>query len=279
MLLLIVLTSVLALGVAAYVLFAPSGVSKDAPALHATQFREFPLVAKTQVNHNSAIYRFQLHHPEAVLGLPIGQHVSVAATIDGKEVVRSYTPVSNDSLPGYVDILVKTYPNGNISKYFSELQIGDKVQIRGPKGAFNYTPNTFDQISMIAGGSGVTPMFQILQAIATNPEDTTPATLIFANVNEVDIFLRKELDEFAAMKPGQISVHYVLNNAPINWQGSIGFVTAEIMAAQLPPPTANSKLLLCGPFPMVSAIKKASLELGWEKARAPSKMEHQVFVF
>ena len=52
-------------------------------------------------------YRFALPHPEDVLGLPIGQHVSVSAEINGKDIMRSYTPTSSDDDLGHFDLLVK----------------------------------------------------------------------------------------------------------------------------------------------------------------------------
>lgn len=50
----------------------------------------------------------------------------------------------------------------------------------------------------IAGGSGITPMYQVAQEILRNPEDKTQVSLIFANQTEQDIILRKELDDLAA---------------------------------------------------------------------------------
>ena len=44
---------------------------------------------------------------------------------------------------------------------FGELSIGDTVNVRGPKGQFNYTPNMCRAIGMIAGGTGITPMLQV----------------------------------------------------------------------------------------------------------------------
>lgn len=41
----------------------------------------------------------------------------------------------------------------------------------------------------------------------------------------------------------------------------------------------NMKILVCGPPPMVSAMKKATESLGYEKARAASKLADQVFCF
>jgi ferredoxin-NADP reductase len=52
-------------------------------------------------------YRFALPHPNDVLGLPIGQHISVQAVINGKEIMRSYTPTSSDDDLGYFDLMIK----------------------------------------------------------------------------------------------------------------------------------------------------------------------------
>lgn len=52
-------------------------------------------------------YRFALPHPSDVLGLPIGQHISVQAEINGKEIMRSYTPTSSDDDLGHFDLLIK----------------------------------------------------------------------------------------------------------------------------------------------------------------------------
>ena len=50
---------------------------------------------------------------------------------------------------------------------------------------------------MIAGGSGITPMYQVAQAILRDPLDFTKVFLIYANVSEDDILLHKEFDTWA----------------------------------------------------------------------------------
>ncbi|KAM1952176.1 hypothetical protein ACFX15_006691 [Malus domestica] len=40
------------------------------------KFKEFKLVKRTQLSHNVAKFKFALPTPSAVLGLPIGQHMS-----------------------------------------------------------------------------------------------------------------------------------------------------------------------------------------------------------
>ncbi|KAF2438508.1 oxidoreductase, FAD-binding family protein [Karstenula rhodostoma CBS 690.94] len=248
--------------------------------LKPNEFQEFPLKEKTILSHNTAIYRLALPRQTDILGLPIGQHISLAATIAGKEVVRSYTPISSDEDHGYIDLLIKSYPTGNISKHVASLAVGQTIKVRGPKGAMVYTPNLVRHFGMIAGGTGITPMLQIIKAILRGRAagDKTEVDLIFANVNPEDILLKEDIDAIAAKDP-KFRVHYVLNNPPENWAGGVGFVTADMIKAKLPAPASDVKILMCGPPPMISALKKATEGLGYQKARPVSKLEDQVFCF
>jgi cytochrome-b5 reductase len=245
------------------------------------QFQEFPLIKKTETSHNVAIYRFGLPSESSILGLPIGQHISLAATPKGaeKEIVRSYTPISSDEDKGYVDFMIKAYPQGNISAHMTTLKLGDKMKMRGPKGAMVYSPNMCKHIGMIAGGTGITPMLQVIRAINRGrPLDNTKVDLIFANVNPDDILLKEDLDKLAA-EDKNFNVYYVLNNPPEGWKGGVGFVTPDMIKEKLPAPGPDMKICICGPPPMVSAMKKATESLGYEKARPVSKLEDQVFCF
>ncbi|KAE9367505.1 ferredoxin reductase-like protein [Stipitochalara longipes BDJ] len=248
-------------------------------------FQNFELSEKTIISHNVAIYRFKLPTLNSILGLPIGQHISIAATLPqpegpNKEIVRSYTPISGDHQPGYFDLLIKSYPTGNISKYMASLIVGQTIKVKGPKGAMVYTPNMVRAFGMIAGGTGITPMLQIIRAVIRGRPtgDKTEIDLIFANVNKEDILLKEDLDQLAKEDKG-FRIHYVLNNPPEGWEGGVGFVTPEMITKWLPKPADDIKLLLCGPPPMISAMKKASESLGYKKAKPVSKLVDQVFAF
>jgi len=52
-------------------------------------------------------YRFKLPHRDDVLGLPIGQHISVSAEINGKNIIRNYTPISLEDDRGYFEVIIK----------------------------------------------------------------------------------------------------------------------------------------------------------------------------
>jgi len=276
-----VLAFVLAVATSAIIYGKFGKPSKRKSVLDPNVWQEFPLKEKIPVSPNTAIYRFALPHPDDVLGLPIGQHISVSAEINGKDITRSYTPTSSDDDRGHFDLLIKSYEKGNISRYVSLLKIGDKVRVKGPKGQFTYKPSQYRVIGMIAGGTGITPMLQVIRAALKDREDHTNINLIYANVNYEDILLKKELDELAEKYIERFRVFYVLNNPPPNWTGGVGFVSKAQVENWMPAanPHNDIKILLCGPPPMMTAMKKHLEELNYPAPRTVSKLDDQVFIF
>lgn len=51
----------------------------------------------------------------------------------------------------------------------------------------SHSPTLTPHLLMIAGGSGITPMFQIIKSSVKDKEDKTKLALIYANVDEDDI--------------------------------------------------------------------------------------------
>ena len=168
---------------------------------------------------------------------------------------------------------------------------GTRIKVKGPKGQMVYKPNMVREIGMLAGGTGITPMLQIIRAILKNPEDHTIVTLIYANVTTGDILLREDLEHFADQYPDKFKLFLVVEKPLDTWTGGIGFITEAMVKEHCPTPATDIKILICGPPPMVSAMKKhtevffsretllISKAIGYEKARVVSKLSDQVFAF
>ncbi|KAI0482543.1 ferredoxin reductase-like protein [Xylariaceae sp. FL0804] len=257
--------------------------------LHPTRAQPLALTRRELVAPDTWRLVFDLPTADAVLGLPTGQHVAVTGTVaGGAAVTRSYTPVSNNADRGRLELLVKMYADGALTGgLLAHLAPGDEVLFRGPRGAMRYRRGLARRMGMLAGGSGITPMWQLIRAVCEDARDTTELSLVYANRTEDDILLRAELDAFARRYPRNFKVHYMLDRPPppaattagTGWQGGVGYVTRDVMAERFPPPDADSKILICGPPGMVGAAKKALVELGFEKPGAMSKMTDQVFCF
>ncbi|EFY95710.1 NADH-cytochrome B5 reductase [Metarhizium robertsii] len=263
---------------------APQRIRKNTLLQHGlldpSQYRPLPLQTKTLVAPNVYKLTFALPTADTVLGLPIGQHVAIKADVGGESVSRSYTPVSNNSDRGVLELVVKVYPDGKLtSGFLGRLRVGDGVLFRGPKGAMRYRRGLCREIGMVAGGTGITPMFQIIRAVCEDDRDLTRISLVYANRREEDILLREELDRFARRYPDNLTVYYMLDQPPADWAYGRGYVTKELMREKLPAPSADSRIMLCGPPGMVQASKSSLVALGFQQPGAMAKMTDQIFLF
>jgi len=213
---------------------------------------------------------------------------------DKDTVERRYTPVTNDeTTSGYVDFMIKIYrpgkftmadgkemtwaDGGKMGLFLDKLKVGDSIPLRGPVGTIQYygggvfrlsgqPRKEVKEVGMLAGGTGITPMLQILQSSLSDPTDETKFSLIYCNKTENDILVRDLLDDAAKRSEGRMRVYYTLDSPPKNWKQGVGFVNAEMMKAQFPAPSDRTLVLLCGPPPMVTgATKTLSTVLNYAK--------------
>lgn len=158
--------------------------------------------------------------------------------------------------------MIERFPDGGkVSQYLESLKIGDTVDLAGPFGLVEYKGNgeisykrkpiQVNTIGMIAGGTGITPMLQIIAAVLKNPSDTTKLRLLFANQTEQDILVRNELETYQKNYPDRFSLWYTVDRPPENWAYSSGFVSRDMVAEHLPTPSENCVILMCGPPIMI----------------------------
>ena len=127
--------------------------------------------------------------------------------------------------------------------------------------------------ALVPGGTGITPVFQVLQAASNDPDDETHMSLIYCNKTPADILLRKELDALVAARPDRLRVWYVVDSDEprgpddAKWEHSTGLLSADIIAAHLPPAAASTAVFLCGPPGMERAARKMLKQLGYDESR------------
>ena len=80
-------------------------------------------------------------------------------------------------------------------------KVGDSMQVKGPYVKLAYEPNKWSSVGMVAGGTGITPMYQLILEMLANPRDKTEIRLIYASRTEADIILKTELDALATVYP------------------------------------------------------------------------------
>lgn len=106
-------------------------------------------------------------------------------------VARPYTPVSSPDMQGAFELLIKSYPTGRVSRYLHARQAGDKVLIKGPFPKLPYRPNMTRRLLMLAGGTGLAPMVQVLHRVLdAGSGDRTEVTLLFGSRTRGDILMK-----------------------------------------------------------------------------------------
>lgn len=260
------------------------------------------LTEKIELSHDSRLFRFSLPSSDMKLGLPVGKHIKIWCPNPdpvkegewnrrpdkeaGKAVVeRKYTPSSSDDEVGYFDLVIKVYKGGIIerfpdggkmSQYLESLSLNDKIKVAGPyglieykgKGVFNIKrkDRKVKFVGMMAGGTGITPMLQIVTAILKDESDTTKVSLLYANQTEDDILVRDLLEKQAEQHKDRFKIWYTLDRPKSDWKYSQGFIDEEMIRSHLPPPSDDTVILMCGPPPMVKFACKANLDkLGYSK--------------
>ncbi|CAI0543019.1 unnamed protein product [Linum tenue] len=248
---------------------------EDGPkvALDPKKWTEFKLQDTATVSHNTHLYRFTFD-PSKELGLHVAsclltRYPETSADGKTKYVIRPYTPISDPAVKGHFDLLIKfqkllqTYPDGKMSQYLASLKPGDVIEVKGPIGKIRYSPNMKKHIGMIAGGTGITPMLQVIEEILKNPDDNTQVSLLYANVSPDDILLKQKLDYLATHHPN-LKIFYTVDNPTKSWKGGVGYVSKDMALKGLPAPGDDTIILVCGPPGMMKQIsgEKAKAEQG-----------------
>lgn len=223
---------------------------------------ELKLARITQETHDVKTFRFV--SPD---GGPLpfehiaGQYLNLKLTIDGKRVNRSYTIASPPTRRDYCEISVKKVPNGYGSKHLHETwQEGQLVKIGAPAGKFHFAGSEATRVVLVAGGIGITPMMSVIRSL-TDRNWRGELYLVFSVRQVKDIVFRDELRELQARNPNLEVCITVSQDPDTAWDGPRGNITRELFASFVPDLT-RGPVMLCGPDPMMTAMRKILVGMG-----------------
>lgn len=172
-------------------------------------------------------------------------------------VVRPYTPVSTNALIGKFQLVIKVYTGGKMSNHIKDMPIGGSLEFKHiPFNVKIQHPFGKKSITMIVGGTGITPMIQALHAILGTAGDVTQVTLIFGNKTQQDMLCRELLDKWATDYAARLKVVHVLSRAndDSSWKGAKGHITGDLIKEHCAPPSDDTMVVVCGPPPMYESI-------------------------
>merc|ERR1712232_732912 len=111
-------------------------------------------------------------------------------------------------------------------------------------------------ITMIAGGTGITPLMQALHAILGTAGDTTVVTMLYGNKTADDILCKAVLNRWEENSAGRLKIHHILSRLPSGepWDGLQGPIDKEKISKYTVPPSEDVLVMVCGPPPMYSSL-------------------------
>lgn len=208
-----------------------------------------------------------------------GQFFTVLVALDGEEYRRAYSaslPVDAVATPGAVRITVKRVEGGKVSTHLTErVVVGDTLRLLGPSGSFALPKRAHGAVRvMIAGGSGVTPVFAMAMS-SLEAEPDARVVLLFGNRSVDDVIFRAALDAMAERFAGRFTLRHVLERAPDGWAGGVGRLDEATLPTELEGALRSAgvgevdevEYFVCGPAGMMDAARAVLRAMGVAEGR------------
>jgi ferredoxin-NADP reductase len=206
----------------------------------------------------------------AKLSFQPGQFFSVRADVAGETLWRAY---SICTAPGSskLAITIKRVSGGRVSNHLNErARPGETLEVRGPSGRFTLADGEpVSHLVLIGGGSGITPLMSHLRH-QLGSEAGPRVTLLYGNRGERDVIFREALDALAVEHASRFRLRYLLSEpgSMVAGQGMLDrAITQRELDALGVADGAQTLYLMCGPEPMLDAVREALLARGVDAAR------------
>ncbi|MEC5146341.1 ferredoxin--NADP reductase [Chitinophaga sp. 212800010-3] len=198
-----------------------------------------------------------------------GQFINITLRINGEPVTRSYSLSSVMEEGGRPAITVKKVPGGLMSSHIVDNGAAiSEWQVSGPHGRFILPDNIrpTDHLVLLAGGSGITPLYAIARSFQHRFPDAA-VTLLYSSRSGNDIIFRDSLNAWASRKPGKVNIHHALSqhagDAPPSFiRGRINkLVARKLIKAAVPDPPTAVHYFICGPAELMKMHQEMLLAM------------------
>jgi len=206
-----------------------------------------------------SIHALRLAIPDASFRFLPGQWVDLSIEIDGVTHTSGYSITTSPIHQGAIELAIKASARHPVARWVHErAAVGDRVRVSQGQGPFVYLPEMSDNVVLIGGGVGVTPLLSIFRHVrdAALP---TRVHLVYSVSDSREILFRDEL-EAAVRTHDNLHVSITVTQPDPNWHGLTGRIDpVKLHALDVPDDTLY---YLCGPKGMVEDMSTLLHDLG-----------------
>jgi cytochrome-b5 reductase len=224
----------------------------------------YRLLKREQVSPDSCVLKFALPPGRTYLGWAADIPTCISVCYSGtdekgepKVLAKSYSPISHPATAETFDLLVKAYdlrPGGGVGAYLCGLQEGEDIKAKVKSQRMMHgspeVARRWKHVGLVAGGTGIAPLFQLVRILLDDPEDATKIHLLSINRHESDILMKDELDQLTKDYPHRLSVTYMLTGGASQPENGYecGTFDVEVIRKALPPPSSegDTMIFVCG---------------------------------
>ncbi len=206
-----------------------------------------------------------------------GQHLTIKVNRHGEILYRTFSISSVPNAGNSLTLTIKKIKDGKVTNYLADsLRVGDTLEVTAPSGQFFINPEPAHQkhYVMIAGGSGITPIYSMIGAILKF-EPKSKITLLYANRNLNSIIFKEKLEQWTKEFFTQLEVKHFLSEEENPKKAIKGYIT-RISLEEMLKQYGKSKLdfYLCGPEIMTNKLLDDLASLGVAK----DKIHRELFL-
>jgi propane monooxygenase reductase subunit len=216
------------------------------------------VVGNHAVTHDMRHLVVKLVEPEEIKFFP-GQYLDF--TVPGHHATRSFSMANTPNRDGIFEFVIKIYPGGLFSGHLAdELQVGDRLEVEGPFGAFRLRESSPNDLLFVGGGAGLAPLLALLRSMAERGVDRR-TTFYYGARTRQDLCFADELAKLQEQLPGLTYVPALSEpSADDGWEGETGLITDVV--ARRETALGGVDAYVCGPPPMVEAAVGTLVRLG-----------------
>lgn len=196
-----------------------------------------------------------------------GQYMSVRVKLGGYHRVRDYS-ISSPPESARPLLTIERAGEGGVSSYLVDsLQVGDRLEIRGPFGKhFTWESRMGGPLLLIAGGSGIVPLMSMIRHKAAVGSEA-PTRLLYSSRSWEETLYRDELGDLAKTHDSLGLVNTFTGAPPPGWGGYRGRVDSKLLESVAWRLEECPLTFISGPTTFVEMVATTLTTLGQDPAK------------